>query len=315
MKVSIILCTYNRCKSLALALDSIAKLEMPQSVMWEVLIVDNNSGDQTREVAGEFCREHSGRFRYLFEPRQGKSHALNTGIREAQGDILAFTDDDLTVGSTWLQKLTAPLGKMEWAGVGGRTAPPKSFVAPRWLQVDGRFALGPLGMFDLGGKPGELTEAPIGNNMAYRRELFEKHGGFRTDLGPRPGSEIRSEDSEFGRRLISAGERLWYEPSAVVHHSVPNSRVQKDYFLKWWYAKARADIRESGSVAGASWFVAGVPLVQFRRLAVWTLRWMFAVGSARRFANKINTWTCAGQIEECFCQASSKGRHKDARCT
>ena len=79
--------------------------------------------------------------------------------------------------------------------------------------------------------------------------MFEKYGGFRTDLGPRPGSEIRSEDTEFGWRLLAAGERLRYEPSAVVYHSVSGeSASDKQYFLAWWFDKARAEhsgIRDS----------------------------------------------------------------------
>ena len=73
---------------------------------------------------------------------------------------------------------------------------------------------------------------------------------FRTDLGPRPRSEIRNEDTEFGSRLLAGGERLWYELSAVVYHSVPEHRVQKKYLLAWWFDKARVDIREHGIAKG-----------------------------------------------------------------
>lgn len=308
MKISVILCTYNRCESLAMALDSITLSILPESVEWEVLVVDNNSHDQTPEVVAEFCRRYTGRFRYLFEPQQGKSYALNSGIREARGGVLAFTDDDLTVDPTWLRNLTASLDGGQWAGAGGRTVPAKTFSPPRWLAVNGRSTLGPLGMFDPGAEPGPFTEPPIGNNMAYRREMFEKYGGFRTDLGPRPGSEIRSEDTEFGQRLLSAGERLWYEPSALVYHSTPERRIQKGYFLAWWYDKARADIRERGVPSDTRWFVAGVPLILFRRLAVWILRWMLAVKPARRFANRINVSCYVGQIQECYRQAASRRR-------
>lgn len=121
VNVTVILCTYNRCQILEKALSSIAASTLPQGVEWEVLVVDNNSRDQTREVAEDFCRRYPGRFRYLFEPNPGKSYALNTGIREARGDVLAFLDDDLTVEPTWLQSLTARLDDGEWAGAGGRT--------------------------------------------------------------------------------------------------------------------------------------------------------------------------------------------------
>ena len=144
-------------------------------------------------------------------------------------------------------------------------------------------------------------------NMAFQKKVFEKYDGFRTDLGPRPGSEIRNEDTEFGHRLLAAGERLRYEASAVVYHSVPENRVQKKYFLAWWFDKARADIRQSATPSDTRWFVAGIPVYLFRRLAVWVVRWIAAVEPSRRFSNKIKVWTVAGQILECYRQLRGRG--------
>ena len=126
MKISVILCTYNRCQSLAKALESVAGSTLPDAVDWEVLVIDNNSGDQTRTVVEQASALHLGRFRYIFEPRPGKSHALNTGILAAHGNVLAFVDDDVTVEPTWLQSLTAPLDDEHLAGSGGRILPPRA---------------------------------------------------------------------------------------------------------------------------------------------------------------------------------------------
>ena len=124
----------------------------------------------------------------------------------------------------------------------------------RWLH---------LPFLILGPRAGALTEPPFGTNMAFQKEVFEKYGGFRTDLGPRPGNEIRNEDTEFGHRLLAAGERLRYEPSAVVYHSVSEDRIQKKYLLAWWFDKARADIRQFGIASETRWFVAGIPFYFF----------------------------------------------------
>lgn len=300
MKITLIMCTYQRCHSLAKALQSVAGSTLPSAVEWEVLVVDNNSSDQTREVVEEISRRYPGRFRYLFEPQPGKSHALNAGIRNARGDVLAFMDDDATAESTWLQNLTAPLHHGPCVGVGGRILPEPNFSPPRWLPLQDRYALAPLAGFDLGPKAGPLTEPPFGTNMAFQKKVFEKYGGFRTDLGPRPGSEIRSEDSEFGHRLLAAGEQLRYEPSAVIYHSVPQNRIQKSYFLAWWFDRGRAEIRQFGIPPEARLFVAGIPLYLVRRLAVWTVRWMVGIGPSRRFSNQLKTWTVAGQIREYY---------------
>lgn len=305
MKITAILCTYNRSSSLATVLYSLAASELPERVEWEVLVVDNNSSDETRSVAERFCRMYPGRFRYLFEPRQGKSFALNSGIREANGEVLAFLDDDVTVEPTWLDRITTPLRDAQWAGSGGRILPESGFTPPPWLALDGPRNLGfaLCAKFDLGDESGELKDAPFGTNMAFRKEVFEKYGGFREDLGPRPGSEIRNEDTEFGRRLMASGERLCYVPSAVVYHEVHASRVRKQFFLSWWCDRGRAKIREEGraldrtetlKLAGRA-FRSGVGSV-------------LSFNPERRFYRRCMVWYAAGQVIE------SRRTAKLARC-
>jgi glucosyl-dolichyl phosphate glucuronosyltransferase len=303
---TIILCTYNRCQSLAKALESVTALRLPESDQWEVLVVDNNSSDHTREVVEDFRCRYPGRIRHIFEPRQGKSYALNTGIQDASGDVLAFMDDDVTVEPTWLQNLTAPLRDSEWAGAGGRIIPQWDSPPPPWLPLDSRYRSAPLALFDLGLGAGPLIEPPFGTNMAFKRVMFEKYGWFRTDLGPNPDNLIRGEDTEFGSRLLAAGERLRYEPTAVVYHPVSAYRFRKEYYLAWWFDKARADVRQSGFGVDriCCW---GIPLVLFRRLAVWTLRWMLTIDAPVRFQCKLNVWINAGAISEYYCRYRAKG--------
>jgi GT2 family glycosyltransferase len=304
-KITVILCTYNRYQSLANALESVAAQKLPQSVDWEVLVVDNNSTDHTRTVVDEFRRRHPGRFLYQFEAQPGKSYALNAAIREAQGDIVAFMDDDVTVEPDWLQNLTAPLHDHEWAGAGGRIVLEWPASVPDWLATGGEAARLPLPSFDLGDEAKELREPPFGTNMAFHKIMFEKHGGFRTDLGPSPRRDTPDscEDTDFGRRLLKAGERLRYEPSAIVHHPVPANRIDKAYFLNWWFDKGRGDVRSNLVHRASALCVAGVPLYLFRRLAVWTLRWMIAIRPSHRFSCKLRVWTLAGEIAECYRQA------------
>jgi glucosyl-dolichyl phosphate glucuronosyltransferase len=297
MKVSVILCTFNRCKSLARALESLAALELPKSDEWEILIVDNNSNDQTRSVADSFCRRYPTRFRYLFEPRQGKSFALNSGIREGNGTVLAFVDDDVTVQPTWLHSLIDPLRDAQWAGSGGRILPEPGFSPPPWLALEGPLSLlGALcAYFDQGDLPESLQKPPVGANMAFRREMFAKYGGFREDLGPKPGSELRSEDTEFGRRLLARGERLCYAPSAIVFHEINHNRVRKDFFLSWWFAFGRGHIRESQTIPSITEI-----LKIFARIILTTPKWVLGVNSQHRFYCKCRIWYEAGKIVEVY---------------
>jgi len=306
MKVTVILCTYNRSERLRRALQSLESSAVPESVDWQVLVVDNNSQDDTRSVIQGFCARGHDKFRYLFESRQGKSFALNTGIREAGGDILAFVDDDVEVDQFWLARLTSTLQNGLWAGAGGRILPEQGFAPPPWLNKDEKNALAPLALFDLGEEAGELHEAPFGTNMAFRRKMFEKYGGFRVDLGPQPGSEIRNEDTEFGLRLLAAGERFWYEPAAIVYHAMPAERIRQRYFLDWWFDKARADIRQYGVPQDTRWRIAGIPAYLFRRLIRWGTLSVLNFEASSRFTCKTKLWSITGAIVECY-QQSHRG--------
>ncbi len=307
MNITVILCTYNRYQSLAKTLESVSISTLTDSVHWEVLVVDNNSSDQTRQVVEGFCSLYPGRFRYVFEPQPGKSYALNTGIREARGDILAFIDDDVIVQPMWLQNLTVAFQRTEWAGVGGRTLPAEDFSPPSWMAVAGPHSMGGVlfAQFDLGDKPCELRRPPYGANMAFRKQVFEKYGGFRTDLGPSPSRETPrpNEDTEFGRRLMAAGEHLGYEPSAIVFHPVPEDRMKKEYFLTWWYDYGRATIREVGrrrDILGIPRHYLSVLKYGTVLIPVRTLRWLFTFNPQTRFYRKCWVWKTGGEVAEIY---------------
>ena len=95
MKISVAICTWNRCQLLRDALQHMARLSIPVGVEWELLIVNNNSTDATDEVARSFAGQLP--VRLLFEAKPGKSNALNTAIRQSKGDYILWTDDDTRV--------------------------------------------------------------------------------------------------------------------------------------------------------------------------------------------------------------------------
>lgn len=306
MKICVILCTHNRCHILRQALQSLAASRFEEMLDWEILIVDNNSCDDTAKVAQDLIDMYPGHFRYVFEPTPGRSFALNRGLREADGEILAFTDDDVLVEPNWLDRLTRPLRTEGYAGASGRTLPPRDFFPPSWLPLHEYYALAPLALFDRGMEPVDLHEAPFGNNMAFRREIFDLYGNFRLDIGRRPGSILGSEDSEFGDRVLSAGERIRYEPSAVLYHAVPSERLTQNYFLAWWHDKTRSDIRAYGLDCSQRWRLLGIPWPLLRRLLRWTVQWLLTLDPARRFACKIRVWIVRGGMRECYWRAHAR---------
>jgi glucosyl-dolichyl phosphate glucuronosyltransferase len=307
------MCTHNRARSLAPAIESVAKQTLPQSVGWEMLVVDNNSSDETRKVVEDLQQLYPDRIRYLFESQQGISHARNSGIRNARGEVLAFIDDDETAGVDWLQNLTAELFNAGWAGAGGRILPLWNCARPNWLSDQSHFTLSPLALFDRGMEAGDLSESPFGANMAFRKEVFDVCGGFRTDLGRIGTGMLSGEDSEFGRRVIAAGRRLRYEPTAVTHHPVEKDRVRQEYFLQWWFNKGRSDVRELGNQPKDMRLI-GVTLRLLGGLVMESLRWMIAVEPSQRFISKLKVWAQAGQIFEYYHQSlNEKGKKTDSR--
>lgn len=305
MTITVLVCTYNRCQMLAKTLECVAASRFAEPAEWEVLVIDNNSTDRTRDVVEDFCRRYPGLFRYVFEPQAGKSFALNTGVGEARGDVLAFLDDDVTVEPTWLRNLTAALDGGTSAGAGGRTLLAEAFSPPGWMAMEGPDSLGGVlaAMFDLGSEPCELDRPPYGANMAFRREMFEKYGLFRTDLGPSPDRDIPrpNEDTEFGRRLMAAGEVLRYEPSAIVYHPVLRNRIQKGYFLTWYFDYGRAMVREwrcGPDILGISRRCFTFFKFVATSLPGVAVPWMLTWNSQRRFRRKCWVWATIGQIVE-----------------
>lgn len=297
-------------------MESICASRVPESVRWQILVVDNNSKDETRNIVRSFCDRKPERFRYIFEPQQGKSFALNRGIREASGDILAFIDDDITVESAWLHELTKPfLESTTWAGTGGRVFLPENICLPPWIATEGRHSLlSILANFDLGPDARALSSPPIGNNMAFRRMVFDKYGLFRTDLGPMPGSEIRQEDTEFGWRVLKGGEKILYVPTAVVRHAVEEHRLKREYFLAYHFDYGRALIREKGNRG----MVGPVPrsLVSllnrtFNMLPKKIWWWIRETDPKKRFFNKCHAWAMVGEIVELVRGSSSHAGHRN----
>jgi len=299
VNTTVVVCTYNRCESLARALSEIAVQVMPDSVEWEVVVVDNNSTDGTRKTVEEIARKWPGRFRYVYELNQGLSHARNAGVREAAGSVIAFTDDDVSISPDWLQNLTSHLHSGEWAAAGGRIFPVWAKPVPNWMSIYDAHTMGPFGVFDFGEVSGPLSRPAYGGNMAFHRSVFEKYGLFRTDLG-RSGTNLHGrEDTELGERLLAAGEKLRYEPQAAVYHPNPADRMTKRFVLRWWFWFGYGEIVQDGLPNDTRWVVGGVPLYLLKRMVRWALQWIVTLSPPKRFACIRNVSFLAGIAFAC----------------
>ena len=234
MKYSIVIATYNRAADLQGTLRSLAALR-PDGP-WEVVVVDNNSPDNTRAVVEDAARAFPVSLRCLFEPKQGRSPALNTGIAAACGEIIVTTDDDVRVPADWLQAAARGLAEQQCDYVGGRVLPIWGGPRPAWLPDHGGKQWAVIALLDYGEQPIEFgARVPLGVNMAFRREAFESAGGFDPDTGRRAGTLLGQEVREWCIRARRAGLRGFYIPEMQLHHIIPASRLNKAYFRRWFY--------------------------------------------------------------------------------
>jgi glucosyl-dolichyl phosphate glucuronosyltransferase len=232
--VAVIICTYNRCEMLPKALDSMLSQESG-GIRYEVIVVDNNSTDQTRLVCESYLSRGHHNMRYIFEAKQGISHARNTGISNARAPILAFTDDDVCVADNWVARIKQTFEENPGAdGIGGKVLPQWESEPARWLT---REHWGPLALLDFGDSPVSVNASNpiclIGANFAFRREVFDHIGLFSPTL-QRVGSGIGSmEDHELLLRLWRTNRQTLYTPDIVVKADVQSERLTKQYHRKW----------------------------------------------------------------------------------
>ncbi|MDQ3820439.1 MAG: glycosyltransferase [Acidobacteriota bacterium] len=253
LDLSVVISTYNRCDMLPAAIESVLRQET-DGVRYELIVVDNNSSDRTREVVESLMARGAGNLRYVFEGRQGLSHARNAGISEARSPLIAFTDDDVRAAPDWVVSIKRAFDSHpEVDFVGGKVLPQWESEPPPWLT---RKHWAPLAIVDYGDEPFYVDmEKPlclVGANLSIRRDLFGRVGLFNPDLQRVKDGVGSMEDHEFLLRAWKAGRRGLYVPGIVMHAEVQTERMKKDYHRRWhtghghFYAIMRAEDIERG---------------------------------------------------------------------
>jgi len=246
-KLSVIICTYNRADSIKEILDCLSFQEFIEN--FEIIVVDNNSQDNTKSLVGSFELKFNGKLRYYFEPKQGKTYALNLGIKESRGEIIVFIDDDCLVDKDHLFKIDQAFQEYgaEIGIVGGKILPLWGKVTkPEWI-IDlksgwwsNSFFNGPMGIFDYGDKPFIIDHGRgihsnvtfFGANTAIRKKLLDQYGYFNNEK--RVG-----EDTEMCLRLFEAGIKGLYAPQVIVRHKIETEKITPEYFYHWYYLRGK----------------------------------------------------------------------------
>lgn len=235
MKLSIVISTYNNAASLVRTIDSVATQDADKS-LWECVVVNNASTDDTKSQVEALIQKYDNiNLRLVEEPRQGLSFARNRGIAVANGEFIAFIDDDETINAGFVSAyidLFLNHGAFAAAGVvkacydGGR---------PKWMsKYPEKMIANPI---DLGNEISIFTSniTPAGGNMAFNREIFNLYGGFDTELGRKGNELLGGEENDVFERIRSLGERIYYVPNAIVYHHISPRKLTREYFDKLSY--------------------------------------------------------------------------------
>ena len=251
MNTTIVIATANRAAELHDTLASLAAIRRPGSV--ELVVVDNRSTDHTRQIVEHAATWYPFPVRYLFEPEPGKYAALNTGIKSAHGRVIAATDDDARFESDWLEQAVDGLSTHACEFVGGRVLPLWGGLKPAWLSEHCSLHMKVIALLDHGRSIREFGRDiswPLGVNVAYRRDVFDRVGLFDNRLGRKTGTLRNQAQREWHLRARNCGVHGFYLPDMVVHHLVAAARLEKQYFRRWlyWHGISRAILFQHSGV-------------------------------------------------------------------
>ncbi len=272
MLITVAVCTFNRAEPLRLTLDSLVAMKVPTDLTWEIVIVNNNSTDQTDEVISEYV----GRLplRREFEPRPGKSNALNRAIDVAKGDYIVWIDDDVLADAGLLMAYAEAFRRWPEAAVfGGRITPRYELPVAKWVLESEEVLGGPYAIRDFGDRFRPLSaddedHFPYGANWAIRA-IEQRALRYNPELGPVPNRIRNQEETDLIRRLLGSGATGYWIPGAMVEHCIGQDRQTVRYVAAYYESWGETlAFRNAAATAEASfWF--GVPRRIWPRLLGW----------------------------------------------
>jgi len=299
MVISVIVCTFNRCRLLEGNLTALSRQEVPAGVDWEVIVVDNNCTDDTAKVVDRMSADFPTRLRRVEEKKQGLSNARNRGIRVADGRYLLFTDDDTRPDSAWMRSVFETFQTSPCHVVGGKVELLWPGARPRWLADE---LLSSLAGVDYGAQEIDLTSErpPLGANVSFKKEVFEKVGLFNPELGRIGSALIGGEETDLFQRLVDAHMVGKYQPRAIVSHALEPERLRKAYFRKIYYYGGRSHGQAHEPCAGRR--IGAVPLFSIRQLmqkVCSSLSAAVSEGPSQAFVQELHAWWLLGFMAGC----------------
>ncbi len=302
LQIDVILATYNRCKQLQTALDSLLRAHIPADLDVTIVVVDNNSTDDTRAVVQAYEPQFQNRLRYIFEGRQGKSFALNAGIAGTHGNLVGMIDDDERVDERWFDIVQEWFSKSDVDFIGGPCKPNWEIQPPEWVPYN---YPGVIGIID------EVQEVRtfgqdyhgmlMGGNAVIRRSIFEKVGLYSPRLGRTHKQLLSCEDEDMYERLLAAGARGKYVPELIIYHYIPASRLMKSYYRKWFFWRGVSKFEMNRQRPEPVPHILGVPRYLYGRVVRDSMRALTKALSGKSrsseiFSAELRLWDLAGWL-------------------
>ena len=234
--ISVIIPTRNRADFLSAALQSITKQDLSID-KFEVLVIDNGSTDHTSDVATQLAKRLSN-LRYFYESEPGLHAGRHRGLKEAQGEVLVYADDDIRATPSWLEAIAENFTDPNVSMVGGNNYPDFQGPVPGWLEklwarpAMGGQGIGYLSVLSLPEGQREISPYLVwGCNFSIRKQVVLDAGGFHPDSVPRELIRFRGDgETHVSRYALENKLRCNYDSRASVYHAVTQERMNFDYF-------------------------------------------------------------------------------------
>lgn len=294
--ISVVLPTFRRPLLLREAVNSIGRSQNCERGDVEVIVVDNNSGDVTPDVIAEIAADFPFPLSCVSESVQGVSVARNRGAAEAEGTLIVFMDEDQQIDPGYLARVPQTFAETKADCFGGWLGYVGIEQFPAWLWT----VVGRVGQRDFGPNVRALgaKERLAGGNMIFPRDVFERYGGFRTDVGPNGKSMTYGEDIDIQDRIQSAGGSLFYDPALRQNHYLEPERMKRRYYLARAFQAGRGEYRTRQHDRAGVRSAFGIPLFLIRRTVSDSLGALRS--SLARPEKRFNAWCrLAGELGQC----------------
>ena len=228
--ISIIVCTYNRSNLLRRAVKSLTEQTLAKS-RYEIIVVDNNSSDDTKEVVALLQKQHSKvNIKFINEANQGHNYVRNAGIRNSRGKFIAFLDDDAYADKNWLVTILDCFNRVKPKPlvVGGLVKP--FYLTPKLSWFNDKYEMRSWGEKERFLVKGESFS---GSNMIFRKEIIAKYGGFDSKAGMKGNyMHLGDETGLFENLWKGYGNKnfMFYSPKIIVYHAVFANKMSIGYY-------------------------------------------------------------------------------------